>query len=188
MVSSGQVATMQAVLQQYATDDVAPVWPSCATVTLNLVDHPDPASGTPSWHNFFGGQVVAFLDVLDSGLDYRLASHEIAEALADPQPMAFVLGTYSGPCATCAGHVYQGPVRFEREVADPVENLTRTVAGPDGGTYALSDFVLPSFFQANGTAPYDWAGLVQRPQTPSQDLAFFDAGGVEQHVTGADVS
>jgi hypothetical protein len=54
------------------------------------------------------------------------------------------------------------------EVSDPVESSSYNVTLADGSQIAVSDFVYPSFFDPQGTAPFDHTGVITAPFTIAQ--------------------
>jgi hypothetical protein len=71
------------------------------------------------------------------------------------------------PSCTATATAPSGDV-WALEVSDPVESSSYNVKLADGSQIAVSDFVYPSFFQAQGTAPFDHTGVVSAPFTIAQ--------------------
>jgi hypothetical protein len=82
------------------------------------------------------------------------AGHEADEEDVDPS------------CASTAT-ASNGDV-WALEVCDPVEASSYNVILSGGSAVAVSDFVYPSFFDPQGTAPFDHTGVVTAPFTIAQ--------------------
>ena len=76
------------------------------------------------------------------------ASHEVLEMLADPGANGY---SFDGHRRLWAG-----------EVCDPVQQRSYRIVA-DGVSVAVSDFVLPAFFNPWAPAPYDHLGVLTRP-------------------------
>lgn len=129
--------------------------PSDAERIAEIVDDISEAPGAEAYHTDEGGVIFsrvlagsgAELDVVSVGLD-----HENKEELVDP---------------TCDQTVTMPDGKLlAKEVCDPVQGDTRKVdvtIGTVTRSIAISNYVLPSYFDANGKAPYDAFGLVSSP-------------------------
>jgi hypothetical protein len=82
------------------------------------------------------------------------SSHEACEEAVDP--------TCTSTSTAPNGDVWAD------ETADPVESNSYDVTTSDGTVVAVSDFVLPSFFQEAGTAPFDKLSVLTAPFTIAQ--------------------
>jgi hypothetical protein len=143
-------------LQAQLNRDLAPFWGGSYVVRIS--DGTDIAageaalllqdSGPPSalgWHDIDGNDVVfGVVDVdLESSLDdlAQTCSHEILEMAVD------------GPVNTWRDN--GAGVEVAQEACDAVEsNRYPDPYVTNGQAYALSDFVLPTFFDPNAQAPY----------------------------------
>jgi hypothetical protein len=112
------------------------------------------------------------------GYDWRVtASHEVEEALADPE-------------LVWAGIDDKGRA-WALEVGDPVEADELAMPVPIGGgqVVPISDFVTPAWFLDDGEAPFDFAGSVGVPFQVlaggyaqwTSDLQHWHQVGTEQH-------
>lgn len=107
------------------------------------------------------------------------ASHELLEMLADPD-------------VNLAGQ--NGQKFWAYEVGDPVENDEYQIVIPDGWTgagasVAVSNFVLPSWWEASAPAPYDFLKRLAAPftLTPGGYAQFIDLSNASagwQQVAG----
>ncbi len=92
------------------------------------------------------GRVFAATDNL-FGVNWQVcASHELLEMLVDPQLDQFALGPDG--------------VKYDKEVCDPVQD---DASGYLIGDTVVSDFVFPSWFDVNGSPPYDFCKRVIEP-------------------------
>ena len=71
------------------------------------------------------------------------------------------------PSCTSTATAANGDV-WALEVGDPVESSSYNITVADGSVVAVSDFVYPSFFDPQGTAPFDHTGVVTAPFTIAQ--------------------
>jgi hypothetical protein len=71
------------------------------------------------------------------------------------------------PSCTSTATAANGDV-WALEVGDPVESSSYNITVADGGAVAVSDFVYPSFFDPQGTAPFDHTGVITAPFTIAQ--------------------
>jgi hypothetical protein len=78
------------------------------------------------------------------------AAHEAAEAAVDPRCDSYSVARTDG-------------TQVALEVADAVENSSYHVTLADGTKVSVTNFVFPSFFQPNGSAPFDQCQLVTAP-------------------------
>lgn len=126
------------------------------------------APGALAWHSEqASGRIVGVVGIQtcrDAGEDWRPAlSHEITEAARNP----FVNGWTTMP-----GH--GGKRKVANEVADPVQDGSYEKAGG-----VVSNFVLPSWFDADGVAPFDFLGQLTRPFSKTEGGYFeIDTAGV----------
>ena len=100
------------------------------------------------YHTVTKGVPIAYCHVNGVTVDYwtNTISHEVLEMRADP----FVNTTYTRPNGT-TGYV---------EVCDACETNDQ---GYRINTILMSDFVFPSWFDANGQNPFDQRGLISAP-------------------------
>jgi hypothetical protein len=71
------------------------------------------------------------------------------------------------PSCTATATAPNGDV-WALEVGDPVESSSYDITLADGSQVAVSDFVYPSFFDPQGTAPFDHTGVASAPFTLAQ--------------------
>jgi hypothetical protein len=129
--------------------------PPDAERVAEVVDDLSEAPGAEAYHTDENGVIFsrtlagsgASLDVVSVGLD-----HENKEELVDPE---------------CDQTVTMPDGRLlAKEICDPVQGDTRKVEVTIGSltrSIAVSNYVLPSYFDPNGKAPYDAFGLVSKP-------------------------
>jgi hypothetical protein len=153
-------------LQQQVDNHLAPAWSVRAAVSvlavgaaipqgtfpLNIVDS---LAGPAGVHADYQGQVSAEV-VNDDQLSITL-SHELLEMLVDPSGTRFIQAADLDP--------YSGgqQVNYLVEVCDPCDIYSYEIDG-----VAVSDFVLPSFYDPNATGKVDLAGFLARPLTVRQ--------------------
>ena len=140
-------------LQAQLRDDVAPYWPAAegAVVRVGAGKHDVGAAEIPfrivptlpdapdaiAYHDFAGGFPDAFL-----GLDTCSTVDDVAEALSHEN--VEIVGD-----PTCdAWRPFAGGGEIALELCDPVQSRSYR-----GASVSLSDFVLPSFFDASLAAP-----------------------------------
>jgi hypothetical protein len=68
------------------------------------------------------------------------------------------------PSCTSTATAPNGDV-WALEVGDPVETSSYNITIADGSQVAVSDFVYPSFFDPQGSPPFDHVGVVSAPFT-----------------------
>lgn len=157
MITDAQVRALVPALQTQVSRDFAPHWGLDATIRfcaagepvpqgawrIVLLDNSDQA-GDLGYHLVEGGLPLANVyiqDCFDNGVNWSVTvSHEMLEMLADPdiQKVATVVKD---------GNTFE--IAFE--VADAPEDDQFAYA-IDG--HYVSDFVLPSWFRTDGTAPF----------------------------------
>lgn len=100
------------------------------------------------YHTVSRNLPIAYCHVNGVSVDYwtNTISHEVLEMRTDP----FVNTTYTRPDGT-TGYV---------EVCDACETNDQ---GYRISSILMSDFVYPSWFQKNGSGPYDYRGLISAP-------------------------
>jgi hypothetical protein len=153
-VSAGDLSAIVAALQIQINRDFAPVWGTIAT--LHIATGPEGAwmfylqdeidqPNALGYHTDENGLPIARIDIAGSiaaGQDWRTPiSHEVLEALADPQ---------------CMRMAPNGVDIIE--VCDPVEETIYTING-----LVVSNFVLPAYFGLNAGAKYDFNGQLTAP-------------------------
>lgn len=170
LVSNNDAAKMAAAIEHQVRADFAPAWgrvpvpvgfytsPHAAPADghgIALVDTiADAPAGVLGYHTEDArGQwgIVACKPELDAGAqvltgDWAVSSvlsHEVLELLADP---------------SCSFWASAGRRAYCLEVCDPVEAPTYEVDG-----VAVSNFVLPAWFDPQGTGPFDHLGLLKAP-------------------------
>ena len=157
-------ATLQhiaAALQQQVDNGFAPVWGVRADISALDTGSPVPPG---TWPNKIvddiGGDGGVHLD--DRGQPYAEAvngpeltiaiSHELLEMLADPWGNRFTPAADLDPSSD--GH----QVFYLVEVGDPCEVTSYEVSG-----VAVSDFILPAFYDPNATGQVDFRGVLSGP-------------------------
>ena len=162
-VPPGTLQQYADALQQQVDNDLAPAWdvradisvlaPGAAipedTFPLNIVDS---LAGPAGVHADDQGQVSAEA-VNDDQVSITL-SHELLEMLVDPAGDRVIQAADLDP--------YSGgqQVKYLVEVCDPVAAYSYEIDG-----VAVSDFVLPSFYDPTATGKVDFAGFLARPLT-----------------------
>lgn len=141
-------------VRYYKSETDAPA----GTFIIGILDNAD-QSGDLGWHTIGYGRVFV-TPILQNGgnaLTNELSvcsvlSHECLETFGDLYANSWAdLG--DGGC-------------YAWELCDPVESdsYEMTVsAGGDSITGTVSNFVLPAWFDAEGTGPFDWMGLLGSP-------------------------
>lgn len=154
-------ADLQAALPAFQTAvsrDFAPAWgqdatlfvgdpahPSPATMTITVSDTPD-CLGCGGYHDRTARrQPYAKVFWLPDESWQLILTHELFEMLADPQANRYAR--------------YHDRTWLV-EVGDPVES--GFYAYRIGGV-VISDFILPAWYDAGATGPYDFAGALRRP-------------------------
>lgn len=158
------LATLQqiaAALQQQVDNDFAPVWGARADISALAPGDPVPPGTWPiKIVDDIGGGGGVHLD--DQGQPYAEAvngpqltiaiSHELLEMLADPWGNRFSPAADLDPSSD--GH----QVFYLVEVGDPCE-----VTSYDIGGVAVSDFILPAFYDPNAAGQVDLRGTLSGP-------------------------
>lgn len=100
-------------------------------------------------------------------------AHEVLELIADPY-------------CTFGAHSVDGRTEFALEVCDPVEGHSYDVTLPDGAVVAVSDYVLPGWFNATDTsgAPTDRLSVLHAPLTLDHGYAIVWTPGQPTQVIG----
>jgi hypothetical protein len=122
---------------------------SPAATLVKLVDK-SPLADAEGYHEAPSGAadiVIQVPDVPAGGLA-GVVSHELFETCADWLAILMVQGPWTPPVAY--------------EVADPVEDQSYDVAG-----FQISNFVLPHWFVAGSTGPWDFLAKLDAPFTLS---------------------
>lgn len=144
--------------------------PSGAYV-LYIVDGPgDGYWGYHTWNSngpygyIFANDIVTYGQpvLYDPTMFETVASvlgHEIIEMLIDPW-----INSWAGTSSVTAfdGTVFSGIQDVLRDPCDPVEYDVYT-GQTDGQSVTMSDFVFPSWFQADGETPYDQLQILPAP-------------------------
>jgi hypothetical protein len=185
MVTNAQVEVMCQACQNQFTHDCAPAWGSLApTVTfyaaanqvpkgswiVYIIDNDSQVAGALGYHNEQGDTIQAFImaqPILSNGgvvmvfdpknpSQYTVSgtlSHELMEMFGDRYVNTYCQGTNGG--------------LFCAELADPVEQLSYGIE-VNGTQIAVSNFVLPTYFDPQGTAkdaPFDFLKQLNAPFT-----------------------
>jgi hypothetical protein len=162
--TAGAAADLQqiaAALQQQVDHDFAPVWGARADISALAAGAPVPAGTWPvKIVDSIPGAGGVHLD--DQGQPYAEAvngpqlsiaiSHELLEMLVDPWGNRFT------PAADLDPNSGGQQVIYLVEVCDPCEISSYNVGG-----VAVSDFILPSFYDPNAAAPVDFLGTLAGP-------------------------
>jgi len=160
VVPPGLLQQIAAALQQQVDNDFAPAWGVRADISAPAAgDVPDEAWQVKVIDSLPGAGGV-HLD--DQGKPYAEAvngpdlsvaiSHEVLEMLVDPWGNRFTPGPDIDPAFP------DREVFYLVEVGDPCE----VTSYPIGGVQ-VSDFILPSFYDPNATAPFDFRGTLAGP-------------------------
>jgi hypothetical protein len=141
----------------YGTDEAGAIKNGMGQVArvATVVDDMPEAPGAEAYHTVKNGVVSekilagpgADVDTLSVGVD-----HENKEGLIDPNCDLEVTMPDGRLLAKEISDPVQGDVR---KLNVTIDSVTRAVA--------VSNYVFPSYFDANGQAPYDAFGLVSRP-------------------------
>ncbi len=161
-VSDDEIRDLLAALAIQIQRDFLAIWGVNASLVLEPVGAPLPPE---HWafeilentddlrffarHVFDGSPIGRVFAATDQrhGVSWQVcASHELMELLVDPQLNRVALGP-------------KGEV-FDMEVCDPVQSDS---CGYRINDILVSNFVFPSWFQIDGTPPYDHRGLVKQP-------------------------
>ena len=104
--------------------------------------------GCYGWHDVKRGVPVGYVDVetcTANGQDVlSVLAHELAEMMGDPMVNQRAV-------------MPDGSIMY-RELCDPVQGRLYKQ-----GNTLVSNFVLPSYFDARGVAPYDYLGVLKKP-------------------------
>jgi len=164
LLSDDLVRATLPVFQTALDEDFAPAWNADATLRFAQNAEKLPPSawrivlanqtdvGSLGYHGTTDGTPFAHIYVassIEAGESWeKLFSHELFEMLTDPQ---------------VASAVWDGSHKIRLlEVCDPVQALNFAYYRSDtsGRPVQVSDFVLPSWFQASANGPYDFARQV----------------------------
>lgn len=164
LLSDDLVAAALPVFQAALDRDFAPAWRADATLQFvrdseelppaawRIVLANETDVGALAYHSSAKGIPIAHIYVassIEAGDNWeKLFSHELFEMLADPQ---------------ISSAVWNGSHQIHLlEICDPVQALDFAYErrDADGRPVQVSDFVLPSWFQAAGGPPYDFTGRV----------------------------
>jgi hypothetical protein len=158
------LATLQQLavaLQQQVDNDFAPVWGVRADISAIASGDPVPSGTWPiKVVDDIGGAGGVHLDDQEqpyaeavNGPELSIAiSHELLEMLVDPWGNRFAPAADLDPASD--GH----QVFYLVEVGDPCE-----VSKYDIGGVAVSDFILPSFYDPNAAGPVDFLHTLGGP-------------------------
>jgi len=160
-VPSATLQQIAAALQQQVDKDFAPVWGVRADISAMAAGDPAPSGMWPiKIVDAIGGAGGVHLD--NQGQPYAEAvngpqlsiaiSHELLEMLVDPWGNRFTPAADLDPASD--GH----QVFYLLEVGDPCE-----VSSYDIGGVAVSDFILPSFYDPNAIGPVDFRNTLAGP-------------------------
>jgi hypothetical protein len=162
-VSSATLEQYAAALQQQVNNHLAPAWDVRAdisvldagavipqgTLPLNIVDA---LAGQAGVHTNYQGQVSA--EAVNGDQLSITLSHELLEMLVDPSGARVTEAPDLDPYS--AGQ----QVNYLVEVCDPCVIYSYDIDG-----VPVSDFVLPSFYDPDGTGKVDFAGFLAGPLT-----------------------
>lgn len=162
-VSSATLEKYAAALQQQVDNHLAPAWEVRAdisvldagavipqgTLPLNIVDA---LAGQAGVHTNYQGQVSA--EAVNGDQLSITLSHELLEMLVDPSGSRVTEAPDLDPYS--AGQ----QVNYLVEVCDPCVVYSYDIDG-----VPVSDFVLPSFYDPDGTGKVDFAGFLAGPLT-----------------------
>lgn len=160
-VPAATLRQIAAALQQQVDNDFGPVWGVAASISALGTSAPIPSGTWPiKVVDDIGGAGGVHLD--ENGQPYAEAvispelsiaiSHELLEMLVDPWGNRFTPGSDLDPSSD--GH----QVFYLVEVGDPCE-----VSSYDIGGVAVSDFILPSFYDPNAAGQVDFLNALTGP-------------------------
>lgn len=171
VVASDDFQRVVRAIQQQIDNHFAPAWGLSAELVIAEADDPGSESililddsdqaGALGYHEEQAGAPKGFVFARTDqqyGADWSATfSHEALEQLADPYAN---LVSFSGLPASG-----NSSVGWAYESCDPVENDEYDVTLDDGagGTVAVSNFILPSWFVPDSPGPYDFLGHLTRP-------------------------
>jgi hypothetical protein len=160
-LTDDEVRDFADAVQLQITRDFAPHWNTPAQVVFIPPSAPIPPASWLLWltdRSAVPGDLgyhidktvpqgyVAVLDCRDDDIPWtRAASHEVLEMLVDPYVAQTVLWPLKAPL---------GPTYVAREVCDPVTADHYSIARPGGVSVPVAAFVLPSWYDPGGTAPF----------------------------------
>lgn len=167
-LSPDRLASITAATQTQITRDFAPAWGISATLTATTKDNGDipihvvdtDADAPPdalAWHTVDNRNrpygIIPMKVILADGADAGpTIGHEVLELMADP----LCNKTSIGPRPNSkVGHAW-----WSFEDCDPVENDSYAI-----GSEQVTNFVLPSWFQAGSKGPWDHMGKLHAPFT-----------------------
>jgi hypothetical protein len=160
-VPPGQLQQIAAAVQQQVDNDFAPAWGVRADISAPAAGDVIPADALRvNVVNSLPGAGGVHLD--NQGKPYAEAvigpqlsiaiSHEVLEMLVDPWGNRFT------PAADIDPAFPGREVFYLVEVGDPCETTSYFVGG-----VPVSDFILPSFYDPNAAAPFDFRGALAGP-------------------------
>jgi hypothetical protein len=161
LVAASQLPDIAAAVQRQVDHDLAPAWGVRARISVLEPTDPVPADTWPlRIVDDLEGAGGVHLD--DHGKPYAEAvngtqlsvavSHELLEMLVDPRGDRFILA--DSPASEPQPH----QVFYLVEIADPCEIFTYDVRG-----IAVSDFILPAFYNPTLDGPPDITGALAGP-------------------------
>ena len=167
-VPNYKLADALTAYQQAVDNDFGPAWNAYANLELVSAAPPHAWSielrdetdlwGAAGYHGLHGQMPFAMVGAR-TGINWELVfSHELFEMLADPY---IDRASYLVECGYFTGCISKA--FYIVEVADPVEALWHSYRRESeyGRSVVISDFVLPSWYTAQGGAGFDFLGHVK---------------------------
>jgi hypothetical protein len=132
---------------------------------IAVMDNSDQANAL-GWHTETAGELVFgrvfAAPILSAGGSALSGQYSVSATLSHE-----LLETFIDPSVSLWADDGSGNVAYAYEVADPVEDHSYEITLPNGTTtVAVSDFVLPTWFDAKATGvPVDWCKVLTAPFT-----------------------
>jgi len=169
----------------------APLPTGSTNINVLIMDTTD-ITGTPGYHALYAGTptvkifantilaaggVTLYEDTRTKPTVSQAVCHEVMEAIADAKCTNWLLNPATG-------------VVYASEVADPVEGNIKVVRIPDGSRIALSDWILPAWYDSQNTVgPYNHLDTLSAPFALSPaGYAMTTSAGAINYVYGPAVS
>ena len=122
-----------------------------------------PVGGALGYHTKdAGNSPVLYVDMLKSPHWTLTVSHEVMEAVVNPQVNRGFLTTYQVP-----GQPFPSQAFAYMECCDPVEGQPARFFTHKGKTYIFSNVVFPAYWNEGDPGPYDLEGYIHAPLTPA---------------------
>jgi hypothetical protein len=155
-----QLTAAKAAITLQANEDLRPAWGTqpirfakrgWKVTLLPNSRWPKSYSAYAGFHYISGPTNTPYAEVNRSNPNWTVTtSHEVVEMLVDP----YLWRTIPIPA---------NDTRELAEIGDPVNNHSYSISG-----VAVSDFVLPSWFEPGTPGPWDWTGVTRAPLQPAR--------------------